>query len=144
DASLRDFLDLFHHRALSLFCRASRKYALGLAYEHAALFGDGPDDASAALQSLTGLPPTRRASGFAERARLAYAGAFLDRRRGQVALEGLLAEALEAPVRITPFVGRWLFLDPEERTRLRASPEDGGATQRLGGGAVLGAKVWDV
>lgn len=144
DVSLRDFLDLFHHRALSLFYRASRKYALGLAYEHGALFSKGPDDFSAALQSLTGLSPLRRAEGVAERARLEFAGHFSDQRRSQLALESLLSEQLETPVQVRQFVGQWLHLDPAECSRLSARRRGDGSTQRLGGGFVLGARVWDV
>lgn len=144
DASLRDFLDVFHHRALSLFYRASRKYALGLAYEHGALFGSGPDDFSAALQGIAGLNPTRRAQSLAERARLEFAGHFCDQRRSQLALEGLLGEQLEAPVQVRQFVGQWLHLDPGECSRLSARTRGDGSTQRLGGGFVLGTRVWDV
>ncbi len=144
DTSLRDFLDVFHHRALSLFHRASRKYALGLAYEHGALFGAGPDDFSAALQSFAGLSPTRRAHSLTERARLEFAGHFSDQRRSQLALEGLLSEQLEAPVQVRQFVGQWLHLDPDECSRLSARRRDDGVAQRLGGGFVLGARVWDV
>jgi type VI secretion system protein ImpH len=144
DSSLRDFLDLFHHRALSLFYRASRKYALGLAYEHAHHFSDGPDDFSAALQSLAGLSPTRRARGLAEGARLQFAGLFSDQRRSQLSLEGMLSEVLGAPVEVRQFVGQWLHLDPNECSRLRAQPLGNGAEQRLGAGVVLGTRVWDV
>ncbi len=144
DASLRDFLDVFHHRALSLFYRASRKYALGLAYEHGARFSADPDDFSAALQSFAGLSPTRRARSLAERARLEFAGHFSDQRRSQLALEGLLREQLGAPVQVRQFVGQWLHLDPDECSRLSARPHGDGSTQRLGAGFVLGSRVWDV
>ena len=33
DRTLRDFLDIFHHRAISLFYRAWEKYRFGVPYE---------------------------------------------------------------------------------------------------------------
>lgn len=40
DFALRDFLDLFNHRAISLFHRAWEKYRFALGYERALLAGD--------------------------------------------------------------------------------------------------------
>lgn len=144
DTTLRDFLDLLHHRCLSLFYRASRKYSLGLAFEHSRLFGEGLDDFTAALQSFAGLPATKPASGLAEHARVQFAGLFQDPRRSQSALEGMLSELLGAPATVRPFIGRWLHFDAGDVSRLRARPVGDGLSQRLGQGFVLGEKVWDV
>ena len=50
DATLRDFLDIFHHRIISLFYRVWQKYRFQVAYEQ----GDG-DQFSQYLLALIGL-----------------------------------------------------------------------------------------
>src|SRR5262249_320571 len=57
DYSLRDWLDLFNHRLVTLFYRAWEKYRLPAAYERAQLDSGGvaPDLATQALYCLVGL-----------------------------------------------------------------------------------------
>ena len=56
DFSLRDFLDLFHHRAVSLFYRVWTKYRLPFAYERAKLDPAGKEDpVTWGLYCLTGM-----------------------------------------------------------------------------------------
>ena len=50
DPALRDFLDLFHHRIISLFYRAWEKYRFGVAYER-----DRQDRFTRHLKDLVGL-----------------------------------------------------------------------------------------
>ena len=50
DHALRDFLDLFNHRMLSLFYRAWEKYRFLLPYERAAAKGHGTDPATMAMR----------------------------------------------------------------------------------------------
>jgi predicted component of type VI protein secretion system len=78
--------------------------------------------------------------GVADRALLRYAGLMAGRTRSGAALERLLSDHLRLPVRIRPLTGRWLEIDPAERTRLGRT----GANARLGAGATVGSRVWDV
>ena len=56
DDSLRDFLDLFHHRLISLFYRAWEKYRLPVAYERSRLHDSErePEPITGGLYCLVG------------------------------------------------------------------------------------------
>ena len=59
--TLRDWLDLFNHRLISLFFRAWEKYRFPLAYERGLPAGPEPDAFTRSLYCLVGLglPPLR-------------------------------------------------------------------------------------
>lgn len=131
------FLDLFNHRLISLFYRAWEKYRPALAFER------GEDDPlSRCLFSLMGLglEPLRSRLEFPDGVLLGFAGAFAQRHRPAVMLERLLADRSGMPVSVLQFQGRWLRLDPEDRSRLGSS----GRNNALGQTLVLGDRVWDV
>ena len=139
-----DFLNLFHHRAVSLFYRAWEKYDLPTQWEKARAPEAGPaDDAFAeALFHLIGLGPASLRGRLAveDDALPHYAGLFAQQHRSAVMLERLIEDHFDRPARVISFVGRWLKLGPEEQTRLGRR----GAFNRLGADAVAGRKVWDV
>ena len=135
DATLRDFLDLFHHRLLSLHYRAWRRRSPALAAERP---GRGGDDFRRALLAVAGFsgpsatPP--RVPGVAPK----LAGLFARRTRTAAGLEATCAAASGLPASVESLAGQWLYLDGESRCRL------GSATpRRLGADAVLGRRVWD-
>jgi len=156
--ALRDWLDLFNHRLTSLFYRAWEKYRFEPAYERGEYALPEPDPHTRALQSLVGLglPPLRDrlviavpgavADGGRTLARvddlavLYYGGLFAHRPRNAAGLESLLADYFRLPVRVRQFQGRWLTLEPANRTRLGGGP---GANDRLGADAIVGERVWD-
>lgn len=130
------FLDLFHHRALSLFYRAWEKHRVPLPAERGEegplrrhlldVVGEGGDPA--------GPRPAP------EEALVFYAGLFAPLPRGAVALEQLLGECFGVPARVEQFVGGWYPLAAPEQCVLG---EDGGsAADQLGLGAVVGDEVW--
>ena len=140
-----EFLDLFHHRIVSLFYRAWEKYDLPSQWEKGRdREAGGPDgDAFAsALFHLMGLgpEPLRGRLAVEDESLLFYSGVFAQQHRSAVMLERLLVDYFGRPARVVSFVGRWLRLRPEEQTRLGR----GGSFNRLGRDAVAGAKVWDV
>lgn len=144
DSGIRDFLDVFNHRLLSLFIRAKRAH-------RPALQGGRPEETGFAdlLWALLGLatPGTRRAISRDERPRLsnqertllACTGLLNQRPVSAHAVERVLTHALDVPVTVVPFVGRWLMLDRNQTTVLGR----GGRNTALGRTALLGAKVWD-
>jgi type VI secretion system protein ImpH len=141
DVALRDFLDLFHHRLLSLFYRAWGKYRLPLAYERSkAESGAGEDPGSRALFCLVGLAPESLRGRVAvdDEVFLHYAGHIAHHPRSATALEALLADYFAMPIRVVQMVGQWLHLDVADRSRLAA-----GGNNRLGE-VVVGRRVWDV
>jgi type VI secretion system protein ImpH len=142
DTALRDFLDLFNHRLVSILARARKRYRPAFAWKPP---DQGPFARTAlALQGL-GTPGLAGRMAVPDRALLVYTGLLAQQPRSQSGLEILLGHYFEIPVAVRPFVGRWLTLDPEDRTALGAigGGGGGGRHQILGQGAVLGARIWD-
>lgn len=135
DRGLVDFLDLFHHRLVSLFYRARQKHRPALRIQ--------PPEASpiaAALFATMGLgwPELRRAAPLPERALLGHAALLANRQRSAVGLERMLRRYFGVPVRVAQFVGAWRAIEPADRTAIGR----GGRHRALGRGAMLGARVW--
>ena len=152
DTALRDFLDLFNHRLISLFYRAWRKHHFAVPYERMlrvrraeqadeerrerdelydaftldlfSLFGFR----SARIRKL--LPVNSRELPF-------YAGLFAQRPRSAAALRGFLLEYFQAPLSVEQFRGMWIDLGPGDRTEL------GRQNSELGVSTVAGSRVWD-
>jgi type VI secretion system protein ImpH len=137
DTALADFLDLFHHRLLSLFYRAWRAHRFTLDRE------DGePDRLAQHLADLIGLglDSTRERLPFPDEALIYRAGLLAPQPRGAVALQQLLQDFFDVPVEVHQFVGAWYRL--EERDLCVVGDEDSECA-RLGLGAVAGDEVWD-
>jgi len=136
DEAAGEFLDLFHHRALSLFYRAWEKHRIPL---HAERGEDGP--LRRHLLDVVGEGGDAAGPRAApEEALVFYAGLFAPLPRGVVALEQLLGEVFGVPARVDQFVGGWYPLPPPEQCVLGEDGDD--ARDQLGMGAVLGDEVW--
>lgn len=146
DYSLRDFLDLFHHRLISLFYRAWEKYRLPFAYERSRLSGSGLDLATEGLFCLVGLGTNglRGRLEIDDEAFLFYSGHFAHYPRSAIALESLLGDYLEMPVSVRQLQGQWLYLDPDDLARMPSPAFPMGRNNQLGLNLVVGEKVWDV
>jgi type VI secretion system protein ImpH len=158
DAALRDFLDVFGHRAASLLVRAWAKYRL--AVQHGLRHGRGSVGVAAGeddhfrwtLVSLVGLGTSglgeQRAPGV--NVLLHYSGILSRRIPAVLPLQQLIADVWRVGVHIDQFVGRWLQLAPADQTRIGSPSATGGglggmaANSRLGIDAVAGSRVWSV
>lgn len=137
DNSLRDFLDIFNHRIISLFYRAWRKYRFDVACEH------GERDLfSRHLLSLIGLGTEglRDRQSISDDSLIYYSGLLSQRPRSAQTLQQILADYFEVPVAIEQFAGGWCRLDAETQCRLSDSKT---ASDELGLGAVVGDEVWN-
>jgi type VI secretion system protein ImpH len=141
-ARRRDFLDLFHHRALSFFHRAGAKHDPAASHR-----SDRTDEWSLRLLALLGMD---RYAGAAEDPRgepawrlLRLAPLLAERAVTAAGLEAALADVLGddlpagAGVRVEQFAGIWVDLAPGDRTRL------GSAATELGRSVILGRRVFD-
>ena len=135
DPSLARFLDVFHHRMLSLFYRAwadSRK----------AVDFDRPTDSRHSRYFGgffgLGLPSTWHRDAVPDWAKLFFTGRLAAPNRNPEGLEAILTEDFGGPVKLTTFMGQWMDLPPRSLCSLGSSPENG----LLGQTTVVGSRLW--
>jgi type VI secretion system protein ImpH len=137
DRALRAFLDLFHHRLLSLFFRAWSKHRFVVGYER-----DQRDPVTEHLLDVVGvgidgfrgrLPVSDQVLAF-------YAGLLAPQQRSAGALEAMLGDYFDVPVAVEQFVGGWYPLAVDTQCALG---DERDASSQLGLGAVVGDAVWD-
>jgi len=130
------FLDLFHHRVLSLLVRARKlhfpSYSAGQPHQ-------GPvADYLAALFGL-GIPSLRNRMKIQDRTLFFYAGILSQHPRSSAGLECMLSDYFGTRARLKQFVGRWRTLEPDQCTTIGMK----GRNRELGLGALLGTRYWD-
>lgn len=142
DTTLRDFLDIFNHRMISLLYRAWEKYRYPVAYERKSLFGKGDDAFTGYLLDLIGLGTKglRNRQAVPDQTLISYEGLFAQFPRSAMAFRSILSDYFGAPVEVQPFAGTWRPLDASSRTCL---DEGKSQSEQLGIGIVLGDEVWD-
>jgi predicted component of type VI protein secretion system len=104
DRGLRDFLDIFHHRILSLFYRSWEKSHFPVVYER-----NGRDPITQHVGDLVGMaadPPADAPARHRSALRF-YAGLLLPQPRSALGLEQLLEGVFDVPVEVEQFVGEW-------------------------------------
>lgn len=135
--ALRDFLDIFQHRFLSLLVRALRKTTPALAREAG---GPDADRLRNHLLDFAGLVAEWGDHGGMSPDDIApFAALPGPQRRSTFALELLVEGRFGVPARVEPFVGAWIRLSEEDLCDLGSDE----ASTRLGQGAVVGDEFWD-
>ncbi|MCU0625010.1 MAG: type VI secretion system baseplate subunit TssG [Gemmatimonadaceae bacterium] len=137
DHAFGDFLDLLHHRLLSLFYRAWSRHRPGGRAENGATLARHLLDIVG--QGTDGLHDTLPMDADAIRFRAGLLGPV---QRSALALEQLLEDAFDVPVSVAQFQGRWYALEPSQRTAL--GDADGLGDGGLQLGAMIGDAVHDV
>ena len=147
DFALRDFLDLFNHRTISLFYRAWEKYRLPFTYERSQLDEAGALDlCTQSLYCLVGLGTggLRGRLEIKDEAFLYYGGHFAHFPRCAVALEGMLEDYFAIPVRVEQAQGQWLTLEEADCSLLPDADSPEGRNNEVGESLIVGERVWDV
>lgn len=145
DTTLRDFLDLFNHRLISLFYRAWEKYRFPFTQER--LQGESQECLFVrSLYSICGMgvPALRNRLELDDRFFLKYCGHFTAQTRSAKALENMICEYFGVRAKIVQFCGRWLNLEESSRSRLSSRHNPRGQFCQLGRGLVSGRRVWDI
>jgi len=136
DPTLSRFLDVFHHRMMTLFYRA-------WANAQPAVSHDRPesDRFGMYLGSLFGIgaPSLRDRDAMPDLVKLHFAGRLACQTHHPEGLESILNVFFRIPARLCEFVGNWLHLPREYQTTMGLSRP----SERLGTGALAGARVWD-
>ena len=136
DETFVRFLDIFHHRMLTLFYRA-----WACAQPTVQLDRPETDKFSVYLGSLLGIgmPSLRDRDAMPDLAKLFYAGHMACSTRHPGGLQAILSDFFDLPVEITEFIGQWMALPGDCHFHLGDSP----ATGTLGETTTLGSHVWD-
>lgn len=136
DPTMAAFLDVFHHRMVSLFyrARASAEPAISLDRPQ----GDRFSSYVGALFGI-GAPGLQDRDEVSDFAKLHFAGLMANQKRPASGLVSILRDFFKLPIRIEQFVGHWMQLPADIQTRIGAAD----AGNRLGVSAVLGRQVWD-
>jgi type VI secretion system protein ImpH len=140
DTSMRDFFDIFNHRAISLFYQAFEKYRFTIPYERGER--DRFSHHILALIGLAtpGMQERLKPEGVSDDSLLFYSGLLSLHPRSAVALRQVLLDYFRVPVEIEQFVGVWRPVEEESQCSLG---EGNTYSERLGYGAVVGDEVWD-
>lgn len=148
NTTLRDFLDIFNHRVVSLFYRAWEKHQLPAQYEgmvvrraEGVADEETYDRTTLHLFELIGLSSAllRRHVELRSPALLFFVGLIAQQPRSAAALRGVLQEYFAVPVHVRQFRGQWLALALEDRTSIGRR----GVNAVLGDSAIIGDRVWD-
>jgi len=133
DTTLWSFLDIFTHRAVSMFFRAWSKYRFPVGYER------GNDAFTGFLFDFAGLGTKglRGRSAIDDESLLPYVGLIAQRPHSNNALENILSDYFGVAVKVQQFFGQWLPLGTQDVTKI------GGQNSTLGLNAIAGAKIWD-
>ena len=140
DRSLVAFLDMFHHRLLSLFYRAHS--SADPATQH-----DRPDSdrftAYVASMIGLGLPSMRERDAVPDNVKFYYAGLLAPQTKSAEGLCTLLEDYFEVKVRIEELVGEWVTLPAAQGWRLGQGPKRAAPMMgRLSSTALVGTRIW--
>jgi type VI secretion system protein ImpH len=134
DFSLTAFLDLFHHRFISLFYLAWKKYRFPENYIPGAR-----DRLSRYMLSLSGLGTAglSKMIGLPEESLAFYSGLLSRGVPSAVAIESAVSYLSGVQARVDQFIEQMILLDPEDQTQI------GLKNARLGMETICGSYVWD-
>lgn len=135
ESYVKDFLDIFHHRILSLFYRCWLKYRY-----HIQFISEGKDEYSQRIFDLIGIGTQGTIENLKIRPvrLIRYIGLLSQKNKSALALESILSDYFDGiPVRIYQYVGRWIIIGNEDRISL------GSQNSQLGINTTLGGKVFD-
>ena len=146
DHALKDFLDQFNHRSLSLFYRAASKYRLPVVYHRHQLKQKRKhrfDPITRVLMSLVGLGLETQQDRLPLRdeVRVQYFGLLSQQRRNASGLQQILRHHFSVPATIEQFKGQWLDLMVDTQIKLPGLMIDG-HNHCLGENTVLGQRCW--
>lgn len=136
DRTLARFLDIFHHRLVSLFFRAWASAQQCVQFER-----KGRDRFAAYVASLCGrgMPSMADRDDLPDRAKLHFSGLLAGFSKHPSGLEQFCESYFRVGARVEEFVGHWQEIPPDNLLRLGESPQSG----TLGASCILGARLWD-
>lgn len=163
DNGIRDFLDIFHHRLLTLLYRVRLRHRPWLeptltgshntsSQTRASNQIRAQNRMSGYVLAFTGLglPELRNRLSIGDEELLPYAGLLWQRPRSMAGLERILAHAFSVQIKSQQMIGLWRRIERDDWTRLGAPLRDRqmftqsrGQNNALGRTTVLGTRTWD-
>ncbi len=139
DPTAARFADVFHHRLLLLFYRAWAQ-----AQPTAHLDRPDGDGFSRWVGALIGIatPEFARRDHVRDNAKRFHAAALMRSARNAEGLTKIVSQYFRVPAQVEPFVGHWLTVRKEDRSRLGGGQSSANPCI-LGRTTVAGRKVWD-
>jgi type VI secretion system protein ImpH len=133
DTAMWAFLDIFTHRAVSMFHRAWAKYRFPVGYER------GNDAFTSYLFDLAGMGTIglRGRSHIDDEALLPYVGLISQKPHSANTVENIVADFFGIKAKVLQFFGQWLPLGQDDVTLL------GKQNAVLGLNSIIGSNVWD-
>ncbi len=135
DPTFSEFLDVFHHRMLSLFYRTWASAQPTVNFDR-----PGEDRFSVYTGALFGLgmPSLRNRDEIPDFTKLHFSGRLSSQTRNAEGLIAMINYFFKVPAMIEQFVGEWMLLPDSCRCQLGVSPETGS----LGMNIAIGDYVW--
>jgi type VI secretion system protein ImpH len=136
DTALAAFLDLFHHRIISLFFRAWEKHRFTRRFER-----DGSDPLTEHMLDLggLGLENDQRLEDVPAQSLAGYAGLLGPETRSAVALEQLISDYFGVNASVEQLLGGWYPVHVQDQCAL----DEDTLSSELGHGSLVGDEVWD-
>jgi type VI secretion system protein ImpH len=136
DRALKDFLDMFNHRLVSLMYRVRKTFRIGFDIKPPdqtpfarylfSLFGIGTDGLSDRMQ-------------LRDRSLLFYTAILSQKPHSMCGLESILSHYFSVRVRGKQLCGGWYFIAQDQITQIGVR----GQNNFLGQSAVIGSRIWD-
>ncbi len=138
DNAMRDFLDIFNHRLLSILNRVRGRTRIRMQWRSPLEQGTARH-----LLSVAGLGTegTRNRLDVPDSVLLSHAALVGSRPASVSGLETTLSDFFGVAVRVLPFRGKWLDLDPNDRTRIGGLRV--GRNNALGVTTSMGSRAYD-
>ncbi|MEM1185707.1 MAG: type VI secretion system baseplate subunit TssG [Planctomycetota bacterium] len=141
DQTVRRFLDIFHHRAISVFYRAWAVNRPAVHRDRVASRGESADRYGFYVGSLAGLgnESVRERDAVPDHAKWHFAGRLANQTHPPESIEAIVEDDFGVPCRVEEFVGTWMDLPDDARCRLGTNP----VSSQLGVSAIAGERYWD-
>jgi type VI secretion system protein ImpH len=137
DTTLSAFLDIFHHRLISLFYRAWAVNQKSVDY-------DRPDESRFPIYIGSVFGGNHRNSepkdSLPPNAKLFYSGHLSGKTQNAEGLESIISDFFDIPTNVDSFIGQWLVVPKKYRSQLGHSED----CASLGINSMLGEKIWEI
>lgn len=135
DFALKEFIDIFNHRLLSVYYCVAQKYSFVLSPKRSIQTTVGH-----MLSAVGGVDPNQeKYLSLSTEDLIQYAGIIWQRPRSAAGLEQILSDYFQVPVHIEQFVGAWTDINRRQRSFIGTRR---GRNHKLGKTTFLGKRFW--